>query len=307
MIGVLHGFTAVAAVIAVGTFLAHVGFLNYASQVMLARLAFFVASPALMLTVLSQADVGGVFSGTLVATTAAVLIAAVLYLLLSRWIACRPVPETVIGALCASYVNAGNLGIPIAAYVLGDAAFVAPVMLLQMILLQPVALAVLDQTTAAAGASTAALLRRTASNPLLIGALVGLVLAVTGLRLPTMVQAPIDLLAAMAVPAMLMAYGVSLRLGPQLRGGTPLREMALVVGLKMLVQPAAAYLLGRFALGLDDGALFAVTVVAALPTAQNVFVFASRYDRGVTLARDTIFVSTITSVPVITVITALLH
>lgn len=307
MIGVLHGFTAVAAVIAVGAVLAHVGFLTYASQVMLARLAFFVASPALMLTVLSQADVGGVFSGNLVASAGAVLIAVVLYLVLSRWVARRPTAEGVIGALCSSYVNAGNLGIPIAAYVLGDAAFVAPIMLLQMILMQPVALAVLDRSTAGEGASAGALLRRTASNPLLIGALVGLVLALTGFRLPTMVQAPIDLLAAMAVPAMLLAYGVSLRLGPGLRGATPAREIALIVSLKMLVQPAVAYLLGRFVLGLDDGALFAVTVVAALPTAQNVFVFASRYDRGVMLARDTIFVSTIVSVPVITAITALLH
>src|SRR5699024_10032649 len=126
-------------------------------------------------------------------------------------------------------------------------------------------------------------------------------------RLPTMVQAPIDLLAAMAVPAMLLAYGVSLRLGPKFGGGTSARELVLVVGLKMLVQPTVAFLIGRFVLGLDDVALFAVTVVAALPTAQNIFVFASRYDRGVTLSRDAILVSTIASVPVITVITALLH
>ncbi|MEE6281976.1 AEC family transporter [Georgenia sp. MJ170] len=307
MIGVLHGFSAVAVVIAVGAVLAHIGFLNYASQAMLAKLAFFVASPALMLTVLSEADVGGVFSGNLIASAGAVAVAIAVYLLLSRWVARRSTAETVIGALCSSYVNAGNLGIPIAAYVLGDAAYVAPIMLLQLVLIQPVALAVLDRTTAAAGTPTGALLRRSASNPLLIGALVGLVLALTGFRLPTMVQAPIDLLAAMAVPTMLLAYGVSLRLGPKLGGGTSVGELALIVGLKMVLQPGVAYVLGRFVLGLDDVSLFAVTVMAALPTAQNVFVFASRYERGVTLARDTIFVSTIASVPVITIITALLH
>lgn len=307
MIGVLHGFSAVAVVIAVGIVLAHVGFLNHASQAMLAKLAFFVASPALMLTVLSEADVGGVFSGNLIASAGAVAVGATLYLVLSRWVARRPTAETVIALLCSVYVNAGNLGIPIAAYVLGDVTHVAPIMLLQMIVLQPVALAILDRSTAAEGSSPAALLRRTASNPLLIGALVGLVLAVTGVRLPTMVQAPIDLLAAMAVPAMLLAYGVSLRLGPKFGGGTSARELVLVVGLKMLVQPTVAFLIGRFVLGLDDVALFAVTVVAALPTAQNIFVFASRYDRGVTLSRDAILVSTIASVPVITVITALLH
>ncbi len=61
----------------------------------------------------------------------------------------------------------------------------------------------------------------------------------------------------------------------------------------MVVQPLAAYVVGRFALGLDaEQALLAVTVLSALPTAQNVFVIASRYERGVLLARDSIFVST---------------
>ena len=53
-----------------------------------------------------------------------------------------------IGALCATYVNAGNLGLPIAAYVLGDVALVAPTLLLQMLVMQPIALAVLDHATA---------------------------------------------------------------------------------------------------------------------------------------------------------------
>jgi malonate transporter and related proteins len=47
-------------------------------------------------------------------------------------------------------------------------------------------------------------------------------------------------------------------------------------------------------------------VIAALPTAQNVFTFAMRYDRAVILARDVIFVATLLSVPAIIVITALL-
>ncbi len=49
-----------------------------------------------------------------------------------------------------------------------------------------------------------------------------------------------------------------------------------------------------------------MTVLSALPTAQNIFVHATRYDRGVVLARDAIFLTTVLSVPVIFVITALL-
>ena len=71
-----------------------------------------------------------------------------------------------------------------------------------------------------------------------------------------------------------------------------------------MVQPLAAYAVGRYALGLDTTQLLAVTVLAALPTAQNVFVIASRYERSTLLARDAIFVSTLASVPVVVLITA---
>lgn len=305
MVEVLEGFAALAALIALGAVLAHVGFLNYASQTMLVRLAFWVASPALLLTVVADADVHAVFSANLVASAGAVGGSLLLYLLLSRLVARRPAPETVVGSLCAMYVNAGNLGLPIAAYVLEDAALVAPILLLQLIVLQPLALAVLDRTTAGEAAGFGRIVLRTVRNPLMLGAVLGLVLALTGIQLPTVVRSPVDLLGAMAVPAMLLAYGVSLRLGPKPGAGSPPAELALVVGLKLLVQPTLAYLIG-LAVGLQDTALYAVAVLAALPTAQNVFVLASRYDRGVVLSRDAIFLSTIGAVPVILGLTALL-
>jgi malonate transporter and related proteins len=78
------------------------------------------------------------------------------------------------------------------------------------------------------------------------------------------------------------------------------------VAIKLLLQPVAAYRIGAYLVGLQGHDLLAVTVIAALPTAQNVFTFAMRYDRGVLLARDVIFVATIMSVPTIIVITWLL-
>ena len=49
-----------------------------------------------------------------------------------------------------------------------------------------------------------------------------------------------------------------------------------------------------------------VLIICRLPTAQNVFTIAMRYDRGVIMSRDTIFVATPLSVPVILIITWLL-
>jgi predicted permease len=70
--------------------------------------------------------------------------------------------------------------------------------------------------------------------------------------------------------------------------------------------PVVAWLLGDLLFALNPEQLFAVVVLAALPTAQNVFVYAQRYERGVTMARDTVLITTIASVPVLVAAAALL-
>ena len=70
--------------------------------------------------------------------------------------------------------------------------------------------------------------------------------------------------------------------------------------------PLAAWLLGRFVLGLQGHPLFVVVALAALPAAQNVFNYAQRYSHGEIIARDTVLITTIGSIPVLMVVAALL-
>ncbi|MEH3077030.1 MAG: AEC family transporter [Quadrisphaera sp.] len=304
--GVLAGFATIIALIALGVLLAQLRVLDLEAQKVLSRLAFYVASPALMVVTLAGADVHQVLSANLVASAAAFAVTAGLYVVASRLAFRHDLARTTVGALSAAYVNAGNLGLPIAAYVLGDAALVAPTWLLQLLLLQPLALVALDVGVADHRPPLRRVLLRPLSTPLTVGSLVGLALSLTGLRIPTLVADPLQLVAGMAVPAMLIAYGISLRLGPRPGAGAGAGELAVITALKVVVMPATAYLVGRFALGMDGASLLAVTVLAALPTAQNIFVHATRYDRGVVIARDAIFATTALSVPVIALIAAIL-
>jgi malonate transporter len=310
--GVLAGFATIGIIIGLGFLLASLRILNATAQGVLTRTSFYVASPALMVTVLGGTDAHRLLSANLIASLGSVAVAASLAVLLARLVWKRAAGDTVIAAFCSAYVNAGNLGLPIAAYALGDAALIAPMLLAQLLVLQPSGLSVLDGLThvPSPGTSRRRLmlnrLSRPLRNPLAVGSLVGLVLALSGIRLPVAISAPLSLVAGMAVPSMLLAYGISLRLGPGLGTGEPLGQVASLVSLKLVVQPITAYLIGAYGMGLVGRDLLAVTVIAALPTAQNVFIFATRYDRGVLLARDTIFLATPISVPVILAITWLL-
>jgi malonate transporter len=311
MLGVLAGFVTIGAVIGLGALLAQWRILDADGQRTLIRLSFFVASPALMVTVLSGTDVNQIFSANLIASIGSVVAAAVIWVLFARLLWKRSVGDTVIGTFASSYVNAGNLGLPIAAYALGNASLVAPMLLIQLLILQPAGLMALDLTTSktrdlSRRAWVGYMLTRPFRNPLTVGSLVGLLLSLTGAEIPTLIADPLQLVANMAVPGMLLAYGVSLRLGPRPGAGESPVQVATVVVLKNAVQPLVAFLIARYAVGLAPADVFAVTVIAALPTAQNVFTHAVRYNRGVLLARDAIFVSTILAVPGLIVIAALL-
>ncbi|WP_243842914.1 AEC family transporter [Mumia sp. ZJ430] len=306
VIGVLEGFGVITVVIAVGFVLAHLGVVTLDYQWMLSRLVFFVGSPALLFSVLSEVDVAGALSQALVANAVSVVVVAAIALALARWRWRRGWGDATLSALTAGYVNAGNLGLPIAIYVLGDASAVAGALLLQLLVIAPLAFVVLDQSGSGERPTVLSVLSRPFRNPVTVGALIGVVVAVSGVSVPRWVADPIDLLAGLAIPGMLIAFGISLRLGPKPGASGAGGQVAVLSMLKLVVQPLVAYVVARFLLGLDGSALLAVVVVAGLPTAQNVFVTAVRYDRAVPVVRDVVFATTVLSFVTILAIAALL-
>jgi predicted permease len=298
VVAVLQGFGLIAVVVAVGWLLAHTGLFGEAEQRMLAKLTFWVGSPALLFLVISRADVGVVFSGFLVATVAGVVVASAAYMLLARLVWRRSTTDVLMGGMTVAYVNSNNLGVPIAAYVLGDASLAAPMLLFQLLLLQPAWLAALDLAGGGgAGADRRRMLLRPLTNPLTIGSLLGVLVALTGPRLPGAVIDPIELIAGLAIPGMLLAFGISLRLSPRPGSGGTGPELAAVVLAKLALMPLVTALTALYLLDLDRATVLAATVIAALPTAQNVFILAVTYGRAVRLARDGVFVTTLLAFP----------
>lgn len=309
MSGVLAGFVVLLAVIALGYLLGRLELLGPEATQVLSRLTFYVATPALLFTTLADADPGAVFSPALAANAAAIAVVACLFALVSGLLWRRPAADTVVGALAATYVNAANLGIPVAVYVLGDASYVAPVLLFQLLVMAPVGLAVLGTAAATPTRdpqrSLLQVISQPVRTPVTVGCLLGLVLSISGRELPEITLRPVELVGAVAVPLALIAYGLSLHGAPLPGSGDTRRDVWLAVLLKNVAQPAVAYLIGRFALGLEGTTLLGITVTAALPTAQNVFVYAVTYDRGTTVARDAVLLTTLLSVPVLVVIATL--
>ena len=291
----LIGFATILVVIAAGAGLAHAGVLDRRSQRTLGEIAFFVASPALMVVTISRVHLEAA-ANNLVASTVSLVACFAAYVVLARLRWGLSTGPLLIGALSSSYVNAGNLGIAMAAYVVGDITVVVPTLLVQMLLVQPIALIVLDRLTGR-GEGVGSALRRLVTNPLTVAALVGVVLALTGWSLPRVVESPLRMMAGAAIPLMLMSYGAALRLSPPLGRAGHNGEVLLASVLKLAVMPVVAWSVG-VGLGLDDRVLLGVVITAALPTAQNIFLHATRYRVGEDVARETILITTLASLPV---------
>lgn len=117
---------------------------------------------------------------------------------------------------------------------------------------------------------------------------------------------PIVTVGQAAVPVVLIAFGMSLSGRRVLAPGPDRLPTVLAVTLKLLVMPTVAFLLA-LAFHLSDEAIYTVTVLAALPTAQNLFLYAQRAETPLILVRDAIFLSTVLCLPVMLLITLLVR
>ena len=303
--GVLIGFAIIGFVILAGYIVGRTGVLGPTGQFVLGRASFFVFSPFLLFTVLSEADVGTLFSALLPVSLIAAVAAGLVFALVARLAWRRSLPETVIGVLASSYVNGNNIGIPVGVYVLGNAAYSAPVVLLQLLVFAPIALTILDLQQRGR-VSVREVLVQPLRNPILLGSALGVLVAVLRIKLPDAVLAPFELLAGASIPVVLLTFGMSLHGQRPLAAGSARRDVVLASALKLAVMPLVAWLVGDFVFGLHGKPLFAVVVLAGLPAAQNVFNYAQRYERGEILARDVVLITTLLCVPVLVLVAALL-
>lgn len=304
MQGALTGFAIIAVVILAGYIVGRTGIAGKDARYALNRTAFYIASPALLFTVLARTDIHQLFGPVLVTGITSFFSVAITFFLISRLAFKRSAAHSLLTSTATGYSNINNIGLSVATYVIGDDRAVAPLFLWQLVVVAPILLTVLDFMRA--GRLNLKLIALTPfRNPIVLGALLGTVVSVTGAQLPDVVMKPLEILGGAAIPMMLMAFGISLHNTKPLARGTRV-EVGVATGLKLVIMPLVAFATARV-LNLDPHMTFACTVLAALPTAQNVFNYAAQFDVAVTTVRDIILVTTLASLPVVLVIAALLH
>ncbi|MCY1145616.1 AEC family transporter [Actinoplanes sp. Pm04-4] len=301
MISALSGFAVIGVIVLVGWVAGRWGRLPAETQAVGGRLAYLILTPCLIFQGAAASDPGALFTQPLIVSTAAALLCFGLHALTTRG---RDPGTRIVGALAAGYTNATYIGVPVATYVLRDTALVVPIVMLQLLIITPVALTVLQFVTTG-HTSWRTSLTAPFRVPLTVAVALGVAVAVTGIRLPSVLAEPITAIGQAAVPVVLLVFGMSLSGRRVLEPGPDRLPIVAAVVLKTAVMPLIAFLLA-LGLRLTPTQTYAVTVLAALPTAQNIFLYAQSFGTALLLARDAIFLSTLACAPALLTI-ALLH
>jgi malonate transporter and related proteins len=135
------------------------------------------------------------------------------------------------------------------------------------------------------------------THPFIVATIIGVSAAAIEWQPPQALGSMVEILARAAAPCALFAMGVTLAMRPL--NGVPM-ELGYIIPMKLIIHPALCYLMMQMMGNFDPVWVASAVLLAALPTATNVFVLAQQYEVWVERASAAILVSTMLSVFTVT-------
>ncbi|HEY9163013.1 MAG TPA: AEC family transporter [Magnetovibrio sp.] len=265
----------------------------------LSTFIIYLALPALFFKLLSKTPVDKLASwGFIFTNISATFTIFALVFILALALHRHSTADATIQGLAGAYGNIGYMGPGLAILAFGEQAAV-PVALIfcfeniMHFTVAPTLMAVSGKSSKPPAQVALGIARSIAFHPFIIATVFGVGAAIIGLVPPTPVDRLIGYLAQAAAPCALFAMGVSLALRPLKRVPA---ELGFIVPFKLALHPVVMYLLLSFFGDFDPIWVYTAVLLAALPTATNVYVLAQQYGVWVERASACILITTLLSV-----------
>jgi len=259
----------------------------------------YVALPALFFKLLAQTPVEKLASWDFIGTNVGVTFAIFLLTFALGYMTSKGnIPNGTMQGLAGAYGNIGYMGPALAILAFGEGAAV-PVALIfcfENVLHfanAPALMAVAGAKKGSVAALVFSVIRNIALHPFIIATAAGVAAAFFRFSTPAPLEGLISYLAQAAAPCALFAMGVTLARRPLKR--VPM-ELGYIVPIKLILHPFLMYVALSYAGSFDPIWVFTAVLMAALPTATNVFVIAQQYGVWVERVSATILVTTSLSV-----------
>ncbi|MGJ4904133.1 AEC family transporter [Bradyrhizobium sp. HKCCYLS2058] len=271
------------------------------------RFAVYLALPALIFTAMSKIGVEqvsqfgfiGAFCGGIAATFTTGFV-------ISRLRGRRAANASIEG-LDAGYSNVGFMGIPMCLLVFGPdsapASIIATLFTACVLFLFAIVVVEMDlQKGATLGGTIAKVARSLLTSPLFIAPVAGLAVGLSGFALPAPFMSFTSLLGGAASPAALVCIGLFLA---QERVVThDATSIAILVSLKLLMQPAVTALLAFHVFSMPPLWSHSAVILSALPIGSGPFTIAKLYGLEAGVTSGSILVSHIFAVLTVSLLVA---
>jgi malonate transporter len=264
----------------------------------------YVALPALFFNILSRTPLSQLAQVKFIVATTLATFCAFAISFAVRLLMGRPrIGEATIAGLAGSYGNIGYMGPGLALATIGAPAAVPIALIFCFDTLLLFSLVPLLMALSLPGVSIAATIRQIVRqivwHPLVIATAVGVFCAAIEFHPPLALDRLLQFLQNAAAPCALFTLGVTVALRPLKR--VPW-EVPVLAAVKLLLHPVIMFvLLSAFAIS-DMIWIGTALLMAALPPALNVFVFARQYDTWVEQASSAVLFGTLCSVATLTAV-----
>jgi malate permease and related proteins len=230
-----------------------------------------------------------------VATTAVAAILALALIALLGAVALRLLGLSVRTFFASvAFPNAGNLGLPIALFALGDEGFAHAIVFFAF---SSIGNFLVGQAVAAGGLGIGALFRM----PLVWAACGGILVSLLGIPLPRPLSGSLELLGAMTIPLMLLLLGSSLAQLKLASGGRAAIVAALRFGIGLGVGIVVAW-----GVSLEGTARATLILQCAMPISLYSYLFAQRFGNAPEEVAGAVLVSTLLAALTVPLVLAVL-
>ncbi|HEY6028040.1 MAG TPA: AEC family transporter [Pseudolabrys sp.] len=265
----------------------------------------YVSLPALFYRILAQTPLEKLGQiDFILSTSLATFFAFVTSFVIGMAIRRGNIAESAIAGLAGGYGNIGYMGPGLALATLGAQAAV-PVALIfcfdNIILftLVPFLMALAQPKRMSVPAIAFEVFKRVAGHPLIIASALGVASAALHFEPPVAIDRLLQFLQNAAAPCALFALGVTVALRPLKKMPWEIPPLAFV---KLVLHPVLLFFLLSLFGPFDQAWIDTALLMAALPPALNVFVFARQYDAWVEQASSAVLVGTLLSVVTLTTV-----
>lgn len=256
----------------------------------------YIALPALFFNLLSRTDVDELTNwGFIFGATLATYLTFAICFCAGVFGSDGDVRESTVQGLAGAYGNIGYMGPGIAIAAFGEPS-VVPVALIFCFdntlhfIMAPLLMALGNGGEKANGWSvTWQVFKRIFTHPFILATIVGVGAAILEWQPPQAVGQMLTYLQGAAAPCALFAMGVTVALAE--RGRIP-KIMAFLVPAKLLIHPIIVYVILSWIGNFEPVWVYTAVLLAALPTATNVFVIAQQYGHWVARASSMVIVTT---------------